>query len=54
LALIKEFKYVFAWSYGYLKYYQEYAIQHAIPIKEGAKPFRKKLRKINQKIVPQV
>jgi hypothetical protein len=54
LAHIKEFKDVFAWSHGDLKFYREDVIQHGIPLKEGAKPFRQKLRQINSKIMPQV
>lgn len=54
LSLIKEFKDIFTWSYGDLKSYREDVIRHAIPLKEGEKPSRKKLRKINLKIAPQV
>jgi hypothetical protein len=43
LALIREFEDVFAWSYGDLKAYHGDVIQHAIPLKEGVKPFRQKL-----------
>jgi hypothetical protein len=50
LDLIREFKYVFTWSYGYLKYYQEDVIQRSILLKEGVKTFKKKLSKINPKI----
>jgi hypothetical protein len=44
---MKEFSYVFAWSYEYLKEYDTSIIQHTIPIKENEKPFRQKLRIIN-------
>jgi hypothetical protein len=54
LALIREFKDVFAWSYEDLKDYRRDFIQHAIPLKEDAKPFRQKLRQIKPKIAPQV
>jgi hypothetical protein len=54
ISLIREFKDVFSWSYEYLKAYREDVIQHAIPLKEGTKPFKKKLRKMNLKVSPQV
>jgi hypothetical protein len=40
--LIREYKDVFSWSYDDLKAYKGDIIQHAIPLKEGAKPFRQK------------
>jgi hypothetical protein len=49
IALIREFKDIFAWSED-LKAYLEDVIQHTIPLKEGTKPFRQ----INQKFAPQV
>jgi hypothetical protein len=33
---------VFAWTYEDLKMYDTSVIEHKIPLKEGAKPFRKK------------
>jgi hypothetical protein len=54
IATIKEFKYVFSWSYEDLKAYREYVIDHAIPLKEGKKPFRQKLKQMNLKVAPQV
>ena len=50
--LIKKYTDVFAWSYEDLKEYDTSIIQHTIPIKPGEKPFRKKLRRINPKLVP--
>jgi hypothetical protein len=50
LALIKELRDTFAWNYDYLKAYRGDVIQHAIPLVEGAKPFRQKLRHINPKL----
>jgi hypothetical protein len=40
LSLIQEYKDVFAWTYDDLKAYKGDIIQHAIPLVEGAKPFR--------------
>jgi ribonuclease HI len=54
LDLIREFRDVFAWSYDELKAYKGDVIQHAIPLVEGAKPFRQKLRHINPKLAGQI
>jgi len=40
IALIKEYAYVFAWSYSYLKAYDTNIIQHTIPIIKDEKPFK--------------
>jgi hypothetical protein len=40
IALIREFKDVFAWSYEDLEAYREDVIQHAIPLIDGTKTFR--------------
>jgi ribonuclease HI len=45
--LLKEFADVFAWTYEDLKTYDTSVIEHKIPLKEEAKPFRQKLRQIN-------
>jgi hypothetical protein len=45
--LFCEFKDVFSWSYEDLHGFDPSIIQHAIPIKEEAKPIRKKQRPIN-------
>jgi hypothetical protein len=45
--LLGEFQDVFAWSYEDLCGFDPALIQHAIPIKEGIKPVRKKQRPIN-------
>jgi hypothetical protein len=37
-----------------LKEYDKSIFQHTIPLKEGAKPFKQKLRIINPKIKPLV
>jgi hypothetical protein len=54
LALIREFRDTFAWNYDDLKAYRGDVIQHTIPLVEGAKPFRQKLRHINPKLASQI
>ena len=50
--LMKKYTDVFVWSYEDLKEYDTSIIQHTIPIKPGEKPFKKKLWRINPKLVP--
>ena len=50
--LIREYKDVFAWTYGDLKTFDPAIIEHTIPLNEGAKPYRQKLRNINPKLAP--
>jgi hypothetical protein len=45
--LLREFTDVFSWTYNDIKTYDTIFIEHKIPLKEEAKPFRQKLRKIN-------
>ena len=52
LALLKKYTKVFAWKYEDLKVYDTLVIQHTIPIKEDAKPFRQNLRRINPLLLP--
>jgi hypothetical protein len=52
--LIREFKDTFAWNYDEQKAYRGDVIPHAIPLTEGAKPFRNKLRHINPKLENQI
>lgn len=52
--LLREFKNIFAWSYGDFKAYSPKIIQHALPLKGGAKLVRKKLRRMNPKLSPLV
>jgi hypothetical protein len=54
LSLIREFKDTFAWKYDELKSYRGDVIQHAIPLVEGAKPFRKNIRHINPNLAGQI
>jgi len=50
--LLREFVDVFAWTYEDLKTYDTSVIEPKIPLKEEAKPFRKKIRKINPMLLP--
>jgi hypothetical protein len=50
--LLREFVDVFAWTYKDLKTYDTSVIEHKIPLKEEAKPFRQKLRHINPMLLP--
>lgn len=47
IKLFKEYKHVFTWNYEDLKTYDMKIIHHMIPLKEYAKPFQQKLRKMN-------
>ena len=44
IKFFREYTDVFAWSYEDLKTYDVSIIQHKIPLKEGIKPFKQKLR----------
>jgi hypothetical protein len=50
--LLKEFTDVFSWTYEDLRTYDTSVIEHKIPLKEEAKPFRQKLRQINPMLLP--
>lgn len=52
LALLEKYTKVFAWRYEDLKVYETFVIQHTIPIKKDAKPFRKNIRRINPLMLP--
>ena len=54
MKLFKEFKDVFAWTYEDLKTYDTEIIQHVMPLKEDAKPFQQKLRKMHPSLEPLV
>ena len=54
MKLLKEFKDVFVWTYKDLKTYDTKIIQHIIPLKEDAKPFQQKLRKMHPSLEPLV
>ena len=47
MKLFREYKDIFAWTYEDLKTYDTKIIQHDIPLKENAKPFQRKLRKMH-------
>jgi hypothetical protein len=50
--LLREFADVFAWTYEDLKTYDTSVIEHKIPLKEEARPFRQKIRQINPMLLP--
>jgi hypothetical protein len=50
--LLRKFSDVFSWTYEYLRTYDTSVIEHKIPLKEEAKPFRQKLRQINPMLLP--
>jgi hypothetical protein len=50
--ILKEFAYVFSLKYEYLRTYDTNIIEHKIPLKEEANPFRKKIRQINPMLLP--
>jgi hypothetical protein len=50
--LLREFADVFAWTYKDLKTYDTSVIEHKIPLKEEARPFKQKLRQINPMLLP--
>jgi hypothetical protein len=52
MKLLREFTDVFEWTYGDLKMYETSVIEHKIPLKEEARPFRQKLRQINPMLLP--
>jgi mRNA-degrading endonuclease RelE of RelBE toxin-antitoxin system len=54
ISLIREFKDVFSWYYKYIKAFREELMQHAIPLIDGTKPFRKNLKEMNPKVSTQV
>ena len=49
---MKEFYDLFAWTYGDIKVYDLGVIQHTILIQKNAKPFKKKLRRMNPLLLP--
>ena len=50
--LINQYKDVFSWSYDELRTYDTTVIEHKIPLKQGVKPLRQKLRQINPILLP--
>jgi hypothetical protein len=54
VALFKQYLDVFAWSYDDLKAYDKIIFQHIIPLREGEKPVKQKIRIMNPKLKPLV
>jgi hypothetical protein len=54
VSLFKEYIDVFAWTYDDLKDYDKMIFQHIIPLREEAKPVKKKIRMMNPKLKPLV
>ena len=52
--LFKEYKDVFAWTYGDLKTFDTNAMQHVIPLEKDVKPYQQKLRKMHPSLEPLV
>jgi hypothetical protein len=52
IGLLREFADVFAWTYEDLKTYDTFIIEHNIPLKEEANPFRQKMIQINPMLLP--
>jgi hypothetical protein len=50
--LLKEVFDVFTWKYEDFRTYNSSIIEHKMPLKEEAKPFRQKLRQINPMMLP--
>jgi hypothetical protein len=50
--LLREFVDVFTWTYEGLKTYDTSVIEHKIPLKEEARPFKQKMRQINPTLLP--
>jgi hypothetical protein len=50
--LLRNYKYVFSWSYDDLKTDDTSLIEHNIPLEHSIKPFRHKLRQINPILLP--
>ena len=49
---LNEFKDIFAWKYDDLKTFDPDIMQHVIPMKQQAKPFQQKLRKMHPSLEP--
>jgi ribonuclease HI len=54
VSLFKEYIDVFTWTYDDLKSYDKTIFQHVIPLREGAKPVKQKIRMMNPKMKPMV
>jgi hypothetical protein len=54
VSLFKEYIDVFSWKYDDLKAYDKTIFHHIIPLREEAKPVKKKIRMMNPKLKPLV
>ena len=54
IRLFNEFKDIFSWMYDDLKTFDPNIMQHVIPMKQEAKPFQQKLRKMHPSLEPDV
>ena len=54
MKFFRELKYVFTWTYEDIKTYDTKISQHVIPLKEDAKSFQQKLRKMHPSLEPLV
>ena len=54
LKLFQSYKDVFSWSYQDLKTFDVNIMQHKIPLREDAKPYKQKLRQINPLLLPSI
>ena len=54
IQLFNEFKDIFSWTYDDLKTFDPNIMQHVIPMKQQAKPFQQKLRKMHPSLEPTV
>jgi len=54
LKLFQSYKYVFPWSYQDLKTFDINIMQHRIPLRGDAKPYKQKLRQINPLLLPSI
>ena len=52
--LFKEYKDVFAWTYGDLKTFDTCIMHHVIPLEKWARPYQQKLRKMHPSLEPLV
>eukprot|EP00253_Pinus_taeda_P034992 PITA_34992 len=52
--LFKEYKDIFAWTYGDLKTFDTSVMQHMIPLEKEAKPYQQKLCKMHPSLEPLV
>jgi len=52
--LFKEYKDVFAWTYGNLKTFDIGIMQHVIPLEKDVNPYQRKLRKMHPSLEPLV